>query len=499
VTYKSRAVGGSFSISAKHRIMPAEPQDVQTSAPPSGSAPSGDATSSGSTSGEQALSPGGVTTQPENVTTQEGAAGTGPTVPEYFKDIPTAEELRQQAENKVPYAAGLANLRTVLETLQPQYDQLKTQHEPWQPVLEKYETPQAFQSAFEAGRGLFTETGQLDPDTQLPLRTAVPNLLKLGQESFGDFLRLAEDVMTGVTLDGRPMIYHGLEKLGLNPEHVEQYKTWEREGFSPQATGLSEEDRALVDSIPPNLKGAFEKAPPNVQKDYLLMDEETRNYHLARDQRDLDRQQSEETQRQQEQVRFNQDIQTTSQTERATNFGTSYGQLIEGLKPWQPTGDADTDTLYHHAIAQLLTNVFDSQMNADPSLPFSVVPILQQIAPDVDVKTLAAQADEWDKQRDLAVRYEAFNKREQGRYQAEATRARSEANRTFRNLSAKMNALAKRVTERLSGVKAEGEAADLAAGAAQGRPRIPGAPNGNQSPQSTGQYNQDWRKQYYAS
>lgn len=470
--------------------MSAELQDVPTTVTPSGGAPSGDATSSGSTSGEQATASGNVTAQPENVTTQEGAAGTSPTVPEYFKDIPTADELRQQAERKVPYATGLLNLRTALETLQPQYDQLKTQHEPWQPVLERYETPEAFQSAFETGRGLFTETGELDQQTQLPVRTAVPNLLKLGQESLDDFLRLAEDVTSGVTYQGRPMWHHAARQAGLNPDNFEQYKQWEREGFSPQAAGFSEDDRAQIDSIPANLKGAFDKAPPNVQKDYLLMDEETRNYHLARDQRDLDRQQQEETGRQQEQARFNQGISETSQTERATSFEQSYGRLIEDLKPWQPTGDAALDSLYHHAVGQLLTNVFD------PAMSFSVAPLLQQIAPDVDVKALVKQADDWDKQRDLAVRYEAFSQREQGRYQTEATRARNEANRTYRNLGASMNTLAKRVVEHLTKGVANQDAVDAAADGAQGRPHMTGAPNGNQPPPNTGQYSQDWRRNF---
>jgi hypothetical protein len=475
-------VVGGFSV---FKTMLDESPSVTTESP-SGSA-SSDAATNALSGQEQATAPGGDTAPLETQSQTDS-------LPDYFNELPTMEELEQNKNER--FATALQSLRPKHEELYRTHETLQQQFTPWSSVVERYENPENFQTAFETGRGLFSETGELDPQTQLPIRTTVPNLLKLGQANQADFLQLAEDVMHGVTYQGKPMAVYGLEKLGLNPDHIEQYQQWEREGFSPAAVGYSEEEQAALTSIPDKFKPAFEKAPQEVQRDWLNMPENLRNYHLEREQRDLDSQQAQQRGAQEAQVRFNQEIQSNSQNERMQSFGTSYGQLIKDLEPWQPTGNAVVDGLYRHSIGQLLTNVFDPQMNSDPALPFSVVPLLQQIAPNVDVKTLAAQADEWDKQRDLAVRYEAFNKREQGRYQTEATQARNEANRTLRNLNTKMGALAKEVVKYLTGDKAEQDAAELAAQGQQGRPRVTGTPNGNQPPPQQG-YNTDWRANYY--
>jgi hypothetical protein len=114
----------------------------------------------------------------------------------------------------------------------------------------------------------------------------------------------------------------------------------------------------------------------------------------------------------------------------------------------------------------------------------------------VDVSTFAKAAEKWDEQRELANRYEAFNKREQGRYHTEATTARNAADKTFRSLRASMSDLAKRVVEHLSKDKAEIDAAELAAQGPQGRPRINGQPNGNQPPPNQGGYNTAWRDNF---
>jgi hypothetical protein len=421
--------------------------------------------------------------------TQGGEAAT-PEVPDYLKDFPTTEELEQNKSQR--YAQALLSIRGPHDALREKHSQLEQQFTPWQPVIERYEKPEEFQSAFETGRGLFTETGERDPETQLPLRTAVPNLLRLGQTSLDDFLTLADGVMNKITFEGRPMWHHAMKEAGLNPENLEQYKQWEREGFSPQvAAGYSDVQQEALKSIPDKFKSAFDKAPPLVKEDLLNMDEETRNYHLEREQRELDRQGAEQKQQQAAQAQFEQSIQTSSLTERTQSFEQSYGQLIEDLKPWQPTGNPSIDSLYHHAVGQLLTNVFD------PSMSFSVIPALKEIAPDVDVSTFAQAAEKWDEQRNLANRYEAFNKREQGRYQVEATEARNAADKTFRNLKASMSELAKRVVEYMTKDEAEQKGAELAAQGAQGRPRINGAPNGNSPPPNQGGYNTTWRANFH--
>jgi len=48
--------------------------------------------------------------------------------------LPSLEELQQQAEQNVPGAKGLAQLRSAYEALKPQFTELQTKFQPFEPI-----------------------------------------------------------------------------------------------------------------------------------------------------------------------------------------------------------------------------------------------------------------------------------------------------------------------------------------------------------------------------
>lgn len=119
-------------------------------------ASSSDATSTVTPTG---ASPEGVITQPSDQTASEQA--------DPLAGVPTLEEL--QGKENVPYAKAVAQLRGAYEPLKTQFDELNTKFQPFEPVADRFQTPEEVQNVVKLSDALNKyspdpDTGALRPD-----------------------------------------------------------------------------------------------------------------------------------------------------------------------------------------------------------------------------------------------------------------------------------------------------------------------------------------------
>lgn len=87
--------------------------------------------------------------------------------PDPLEGIPTLEEL--QGQEGVPYAKGLVQLRSAYEPLKQQHDELTAKFQPFEPVLDKFQSPEELQNLVTLNESLNKyspdpEGGALRPD-----------------------------------------------------------------------------------------------------------------------------------------------------------------------------------------------------------------------------------------------------------------------------------------------------------------------------------------------
>jgi predicted component of type VI protein secretion system len=467
---------GGFSL---FKIMSAELQDVIATSTPSSGTPGGDIASSGN-GGEQATASSNVTTQPEGTTNQEGASASPP-IPEYLQGIPTVEELTQQKEQKVPLAAGLLNLRTALETLQPQYDQLNQKYEPWASVLERYQTPDEFKADFETGRGLFTETEQVDQNG-LPIRTAMPGLQKLAETNESDFLQMVDEALKGFTYENEPLLNRYIRQAGLDPGKLEQYREWEKE--PPQS--LSPED---LSRIPTEFKEAFDKLPAYIQKERLLMDDEALKWQLERDHRDYEGNKQAELSQQRQQQEIQQSVVRNVETTTSARFESGFNEIVKDLAPVAFTPNPTVNSILQQSLAHMMVNVA-----FDPAMDFthgSIKSVVEQLDPEI-----RGLRETVHKQTEAAERYKEYQSRTRdARYSREQADAERMAENAALKLQAKVSGLTSTFVKFLSGQLSEAQGAEEAA-SLNGRPLVSGQATGIIASNGA---NSDWHKSFIRS
>lgn len=138
-----------------------------------------------------------------------------------FEGIPTLEQLQAEAEQGVPYAKGLAQLRSALDPLKTQLGELTQKYSVFEPVADRFGTAEEVQQIVDLKENLYgwerdPATNHLVPATQ----SFAENLAKADPDR-ADFL--AADLMNGITRDpetGRqlPRIDLALESIAQDPE-----------------------------------------------------------------------------------------------------------------------------------------------------------------------------------------------------------------------------------------------------------------------------------------
>lgn len=201
-----------------------------------------------------------------SVNATEEAQGTQETPADVLEGLPTLEELKAQAEQKVPMAQGLYNVRAELERVRPmlkEYEALDT----WKPIAETIGDPQLAQSAYSLISAIHTPF-EGNPSGY----TTKPFIEQIDTESPGTanqlFVELAsyvyEDENGQRTTPTREMY----KAHGLNPDRIDDYRNID----SLRASGVvTQED---LTAIPDKYHPAF-RALSTAQREDIVAQRQT--------------------------------------------------------------------------------------------------------------------------------------------------------------------------------------------------------------------------------
>jgi len=130
------------------------------------------------------------------VTTPTADQGSQPTA-DPFADLPSVEELTQQAGQGVKYAAALANLRGVLDPLRTQNTELTQKWQSYEPMLERFEQPEQLQEVLGFRDSIIA--WENDPVTGEPVPAPNVQFLQEKYRSHADYL--VADLLNLPTVD----------------------------------------------------------------------------------------------------------------------------------------------------------------------------------------------------------------------------------------------------------------------------------------------------------
>lgn len=139
--------------------------DVSQSNPDSSASP--DAASSSDATGT--VAPSGVSSTDVNQPSDQSTQTETPPEQDIFAGIPSVEELTAMKDKGVGLAAGLLQMRSTLEPLSAEHKELKARIDPFEPVLERFQTPDEAQKLLTLNESLNKyspdpDTGALRPD-----------------------------------------------------------------------------------------------------------------------------------------------------------------------------------------------------------------------------------------------------------------------------------------------------------------------------------------------
>lgn len=183
-----------------------------------------------------------------------------------LKDIPSLEELQQQAEQKVPLTAGLARLRAAYESVAP----LKA----WKETAESIGDPLAAREYYELVNNVRTPIeGQPNQFTTKPF---IEGIAKLSPDAPND---LFFDLMTYEIANEKGVVdrmdRHYLRSLGIDPDRLEDYRNID----TIRASGAVTADD--LSGIPERFHEAFRALSSAQRDDFLLQKDTNGNYSLA--------------------------------------------------------------------------------------------------------------------------------------------------------------------------------------------------------------------------
>ncbi len=428
------------------------------------------------------VQPQGATTS--DVSQQEGSVAPPPE-DDVLKDIPSIDELRKQAEQKLPSSEGLLRLRTAYEALKPEHQTLKTTFEPWRPLTERFTDPAEVQTNLELLEALSTpvlNNGQpiLDAN-QLPLTDATPFITKLAAQSPAratQLINAALDTQLVGENGVRDTAFNWkLRDLGIDPNDVESYKTWKQQG-APVAT-----EAVDLSTIPLKYHEVFKQLPSYIQQDRVSMPDEARDWQLEQDLQTYQNRTAQENYQRQQTAVFEQNISQATDKAVDGKFQEGFNQFLQQISSWQPTANANVNKAYHLELASSLVNLLDARME------FANKQLLEaaSIPHDPEIQSLN---ESFQRNTALAERYAAHNARNSNAYSREFAEARKSADRDYGRLTQKINGVSAKLIEYKNKVaKAEAGAEEAANNGS--RPAITGVPAGISGSNAV---NPDWWK-----
>lgn len=314
-----------------------------------------------------------------------------------LEGLPTAEELQKQAEEKIPHAQALANLRTAYEGV----SSLK----PWKEVAETIGDPLQARTAYELVQALRTPV-----EGQPNEYTTKPFIERIDQERPGSANQIFHDLLTYEVPDenGRvdTLVRHMYRSHGLDPDRVDDYRNID----SLRASGVvSAED---LNRIPEQYREAFRTLSKDGQDDILELlkagepsyglraEEHLRNAQDAMEARQY-RQQQEEAQRkaaEQQQVEYQQQVQQAVEADLSTEVKSIHDSILEkSLAQFTFSSDAVQDSIIKGGIMSTLATL------QNPAYRFVAENALKSVG--VTLNGFDELANRWTQER---VKYIAF-------------------------------------------------------------------------------------------
>lgn len=407
-----------------------------------------------------------------------GEAGAPFIVPETDDDL---KDLNGQR-----HVEALIQTRTHARALQADINKLKPL-ESWQPVSERFGSPDEVLTYAELGKSLFTpveKDGEVVLDSDgLPQTTALPFLFNVFKQSPEQGMRLLGDAMD-IRLkmsDGRVDTAFNLRlaELGLDPSKLQQYAEWTQTGAPVATSGVD------LSKVPQTFHEAVKALPARLQEDISALanaevpDDELLNYYLNDAQAKFDdrraRAEAGETQRREAQAAVERNTQAAVQGKLETGVD----QFLQHLSEWKPTADDGVNRAYHLETASSLLNLLDPGMAKINNLLFETL----KMQPDPEIPKLNQQ---FQQQTGLAEYYKSIGETLKS---GDALRS---ADSAYTRLVAKLNGVAGKLIEHKSKVASASEQAAAADGQ-RGRVDVTGRPGA--PPQNGG--NPNWIRNYY--
>lgn len=356
--------------------------DVSTSDASTGGAASSAAPAPGSVSEAQSSVPAQIETQ-QTTTVQTPAP---PSVDDILSSLPENDD-----DLNDPTVQGADIRREMRSQMRVLADSLKTLRplEGYAPLAGKA-TPEIVQSRMEMFSGLFapvlnplTQQPERDPATGYELYTTKPFIEKANEMNPGLPEQLMADLSQFQVKNGRTGQEEALwqtfmrDALGLDPGKLTDYRNIDKLVAGSSAAITPEE----LNAIPEQYRDAYKNLPASVRDNLLGMDAEARDYFLAREQREFQRQQTEQQQaevtKQQEAAKVA-EIQQWLTTEQdkyiASRRQEGYAEIRNDLASQVTfSGDEKTNEIMLGIAALLPTALID------PDLGFGTEPLLKAL------------------------------------------------------------------------------------------------------------------------
>ena len=386
----------------------------------------------------------GVTTSDAATSTQVESQGEI----DPLADIPTLEELQKLAEQKVPHAQALAQLRPAYEGLKAQIDEYKPL-EPWREIASTIGDPVQAKDAYDLVRSIHTEA----PENPSGF-TSRPFLERLEKDSPGAVDQVFADLLTLSIADenGRAttVAREYIKSLQLDPERIDEYRNIDKYRASGVVTA---ED---LGKIPEKYHEAFKSMSQDAREDLLeimaskplVAEENLRNASraLATERFEQDQLQRQKAAEDTAQAKFQQEMVEAVDQDIVTEIQAISDSVHQNLtSQFTFSSDPIVNDLEHTKILSVLGNL----QSPYPVYRDMAVKALKAVG--VEPNGFEDLANRLSERREAYVRFNAMGDRMQ------ASRALSEATFAKQQILAKVNDYAVRLA------KASGERAATAA------------------------------------
>lgn len=324
-----------------------------------------------------------------SATASDVASGTTQAEDDFLKDIPTEEELQALADQQIPHAKNLQQLRAAYEKQKGEFEPLKS----YKSLVEKNLDPDQLTTAYEMVSGLHSPV--IDPQTQQPIPdrfTTTPFLERLESDSpgttdqlFSDLLQLRVQTESGPDTLVRQLV----RSWGLDPDRIEDYRTIDARVPS---SGFVTPDQLV--GIDPKFHEAFKALSPAQREDILAQKQEDNTFPQAAMEYLSDKAEAlearkfreqfaqQETQRQEQaQAKFEQDTQQAVQEDISTVVGTMHDSILQRLSSQVKLSSDETVNEIEHA--KIMGSLFSL---LDPNLRRATVKALEKAGTPLDPK-----------------------------------------------------------------------------------------------------------------